>query len=283
MTSRYADIAELIDNVHEGALHTLRVTNVLGPTVLTFSDQVGFQPRDVNEYGTANVRQAAELEDVTPTDFNPTAKSTVTPARFSDQFLITDQRITTDRENVQLDAAIELGAAFAANVDTNLATNFGSLTGGTIGSAGGSISWTNIFDARSVMQTNGVPGPYFCALHPYHWRHLVADTVVSGNSIANAPQFQDSLVSTYFVATIVGGVTFVVSGNIAVDSEDDATGAMYAPEAIALDMRLPFTIEPERDASRQAWELNANMWYGHTAWNPERGVQLIGDASTPSG
>jgi len=280
--SRWADISSLVDNIHEDALFTLRALNVLGPTVRAFNDDGGFNPRDVTQYGPANVRQAAEAEDVTPTAFNPSALTTLTPARYVDQFLLTDQRVASDRQNVQVDAALELGAAFAANVDTNLATHFSSLTGGTIGSAGGTIGWDDIFNARAILHAGGVPGPYYCALHPYQWRYLVNDAVVAGNSIVNAPQFQDALVSTYFTATIIGGVTFAISGHIAVDGSDDAIGAMYSPVALALDIRRPFNIRPERDESREAFELNASMWYAHGVWDAARGVQLVGDASAPS-
>ena len=47
------------------------------------------------------------------------------------------------------------------------------LTGGTIGTAGGTLTWANIFNAQAIMRTNKI---YTLAvvLHPMHWYHLPA-------------------------------------------------------------------------------------------------------------
>jgi hypothetical protein len=50
---------------------------------------------------------------------------------------------------------------------------------------------------------------------------------------------------------------------------------MFARQAIALDIRRPFRIEPERDASRRGIELNASMIFGAGLWRPTFGVQVL--------
>ena len=280
--TRWADITTLVNDIFEGALFTLRAQNLLVRTVTVFNDNMGMAPRKNSTYGAANVREVGEGEDMTPTKFTRTALSTLTPARFGDQFFLSDERVNTDNQNVRADAALELGAAFGTYVDTQIATNYSSLTGGTIGSAGGTITWADLVSARAMMHALKVPGPYYCSLHPYQWMYLVKSAITSGSEIANAPGFQDNTASNYFVATLLGGVIFVVTPAIAVDASDDATGAMYSPLALAYDERTAFALEPERDASRQGWELNATLRFAHGTWAPTRGVQLIGDASTPS-
>ncbi|MBN1967533.1 MAG: hypothetical protein JW910_22955 [Anaerolineae bacterium] len=279
--TRYADISTILPDIYEGALFTLRQTNVLVRTVSVFRDTMSMVPRKNSQYGAANPRAVSEGEDVTATQLSRSALSTLTPARYADQFLLTDERIRSDDQNVRADAALELGAAFAVYVDEQIAGNFSSLTGGTIGTAGGTLTWDSIINARAMMQTLKVPPPYFCALHPYQWGYLVK-SALTGTQINNAPAFQDALVSTYFVSSLVAGVVFVVTPSITVNSSDDATGAMYSPRALAYDERQAFAIEPERDASRQAWELNANLHFAHGTWAPARGIQLVGDAATPS-
>lgn len=280
--TRWADITSVTNDIYEGALFTLRQQNLLARTVTVFRDTAGMQPRKVTEYGIANPRQVAEGEDVTPTKFDRTLLNTLTPYRHADMFLLTDERVATDAQNVRLDAAMELGASFAQDVDEKIASLYGSLTGGTIGTAGGTITWAKLIGARSLMQGLKIPGPYWCALHPYQWAHLVTSAVATGSEIANAPGFQDALVNSYFVSSILGGVFFVVTPSIMVDANADAVGAMYSPMALAYDERQAFRIEPERDASRQATELNANMWYAYGTWAPTRGIALVGDATTPS-
>lgn len=280
--TKWSDITSITNDIYEGALFTLRQQNVLVRTVSVFRDTAGMQPRKVTEYGTANPRAVPEGDDVAATKFDRTLKTTLTPASYADMFLLTDQRIATDGQNVRADGALELGAAFAQDVDEKIAGAFSSLTGGTIGSAGGTITWAKLIAARSLMQGLKVPGPYWCVLHPYQWNHLVQSAVATGTEIANAPNFQDALLNTYFVSSLLGGVFFAITPSITVDSSDDAVGAMYSPMALAYDERKAFMIEPERDASRQATELNASMWYAYGGWAAERGIQLVGDASTPS-
>ena len=185
-------------------------------------------------------------------------------------------------DDVLIAPALELGANFAQDVDEKIASLFGSLTGGTIGAAGGTITWAKLIGARSLMQGLKIPGPYWCVLHPYQWAHLATSALASGAEIANAPGFQDALVNSFFTSTILGGVTFVVTPSIAVDGAGDAVGAMYNPMALAYDERKAFGIELQRDASRQATELNATMWYAYGTWDPKRGIALVGDAATPS-
>ncbi len=39
-------------------------------------------------------------------------------------------------------------------------------------------------------------------------------------------------------------------------------------------LRKPFDLEPQRDASKQAWEVNASMWYAFGVRRPDFGVLL---------
>jgi len=57
-----------------------------------------------------------------------------------------------------------------------------------------------------------------------------------------------------------------------------AVGCMFARPAIALDIRQPFTINPQLDASYSgngAWEVNASMEYAYGVYRPTFGAQLI--------
>jgi hypothetical protein len=280
-STRYVDISSLLNDIYEDAVFTLRHQNLLVRTVRVFNDTTGMHVRKNSQYGAANPREVAETEDVSATKFDRTLLSTLTPKIYADQILISDERENSDDHDVDTDAAIELGAAFAEDVDSAIAGDFASLTGGTIGSAGSTILWPQLIRARGLMQGLKIPGPYWCALHPYQWAHLV-ESALTNNAISNAQQFTDNLIQAYFVSTLLAGVTFVISGNITIDGSGDAIGAMYSASALAYDERTPFALEPQRDASRRSWEINANLRYAHGVWLPNRGIQLVGDASTPS-
>jgi hypothetical protein len=282
--SKWSDVSSLIDNIHEDALFVLRTYNRVVRTVKIFNDSAGFQPRDVNRYGQANVREVAEYEDVVSTAFNPAALATLTPARHADTFLLTDQRVASDRENVREDGAMELGMSFAKYVDDLVCDDFASLTGGTIGSAGGTILFSDLIKARAILENLSVPGPYYATLHPYQISALMVDSLTNNSGeLINAPQFQDDLLTeTFFNVRGFSDIIVVSSPSVNVDASDDADGAMYGRLALAYDERKGFEIEPQRDASREAFEMNARMWFAHGVYDAGRGIRLIGDAATPS-
>ena len=278
--STYADLEGLISEIYEGSLHTLQNQNVLGRTVTQFRSQ-GVAPRVSSKYNAANPRKAAEGADVTPTKFDPDKLSTLTIERLADQFLLTDQRLETDPANLRTEAAMAFGEGFAQTVDADIASDFAKLTGATINKAGAALTWEDIIKARAIMQNKKIVGELYCVLHPYQWLDLVL-SVTNGNELVAAPQFADSLISTYFTSTMVGGVMFVVTPSVVIDADADATGAMYHPLALAYDERKAFSIEAQRNASREAEELNAKMWYGHGIWDASRGIKIVSDATEPA-
>jgi hypothetical protein len=57
---------------------------------------------------------------------------------------------------------------------------------------------------------------------------------------------------------------------------------MFTKEALAIDVREGMTMEPERDASKKAWELNASMGYAVGLLRGERGVKITSDVTEPT-
>lgn len=279
--TRYADITALVNDIYHNALFALRERNLLAPTVMN-ATAGGMNPRKVTTYGTANPRAVNEGVDVAPTQFTKTLLSTITPARVADTFLLTDEDMATDPDNARNSAAMEMGAAFAEFVDQDIASQFSNLTAGTISLTGGSLTWAGVVNAHAILHASNVPGPYVCVLHPYQWADLFTQAVVSDVALTRAPAFQDRMVNNYFVSSLLGDVTFVVSSNVSVDSTPDATAGMYNRDAIIFDVRKPFSIRPQRDESREALELNASIWYETAVWRAALGVQIISDATTPS-
>lgn len=79
----------------------------------------------------------------------------------------------------------------------------------------------------------------------------------------------------------MSGVNIYTSMNIPGGGTNTAKGAMFSRPALAVDYRRGVRIEPERDASRRAWELNMSMVYAHGVWRPKFGVQMVFDAALP--
>ena len=278
----YSDISALVNNIQEGSLMTLRQTNVLLNTVTVMSAS-GMNPRIGYDWGSLSVKAVGEGDDVAPEQFDKSLRVTLTPSRKAAQVFLSDQRLASDWEGVQEASSMELGATFASHVDTTLTGHFSSLTGGTVGTAGSALTWNNVFDAHAILHAASVPGPYFCVLHTYQYLDLVKEVVTnSSGSFQRSQAFNDTIIQRYFVNSLMGDVVFAVTGNVSVDGSDDATGAMYGRQAIAYDLRRAFNIRPERDESREGFELNSSLWYASGVWAAARGVQIISDAAAPS-
>jgi hypothetical protein len=105
-----------------------------------------------------------------------------------------------------------LGNVLGEFVDTTLVGHLSSLTGGTVGSAGGTLTWQNIFRAQAYLRTNKVSGPYFCVVHPVQWYHLTSATSGVPTLMGNT-SIAESIVGGFYMASF-GGIDFFADANI---------------------------------------------------------------------
>lgn len=276
----YQDVDSLINDIYSAALVVARENARMSALVQNFGDQTGMTPRKVTQYGTSTFNALGEADDMIPAQFSRTLLSTLTPTEYGDAFLLTDQRVESDPENVRRDAAFELGMGMAQKIDIDIASHFDELTGGTIVSAGGTITWGNIFSAISILEASQAPRPYVAVLDPFQWNRL-AQAVIPAGAQTNAPGIQDEVVRRY-VLMQVGGVDLITSSNVQGHGGTAAYGAVFSQSALALDMRRAPRLEPQRDASRRAWELNMTAVYAAGVWRPAYGVAIVADASVPT-
>lgn len=273
--STYADIATLVGNVYELALMTAQESNVVAPLVHTFTQRSDSLPRTWSTYSGGTFTQVAETDDLSAQAFTPSAAGTATPLVFAQQIFLTDKRIRNDPMGAQNEAGIYLGNLAASDVDTALVGLFNSLTGGTVGTAGGTLTWQNVFMASARLRKNKVPGPYFAVFDPIQWAYLTsAGTGVP--TLIQVPAFAESVIGQFYSGSYAG-VNYFVDANIAAGTA--AVAAMFGRDALYLDDRQPFTIRPQYDASRSGqggWELNASMEYAKGVFRPTFGVKLIG-------
>lgn len=280
--SRVTDLNGLFNNIYEDAVFVVREETLAVSMVRFFNNGRGDQTRTLSIYPTITPVSVAETEDfAAPTQFDKTSLVTLTPAESMSQVLLTDRRLETDPQNARQDATIELASGFSQKVDTDLFGNFSSLTGGTVGSTGGTMIWGYLYAAVSIMRANKIPRPYYAVLHPYQWHDLAITAAVSATA-TNAPAFQDEVQRRFYVSNAAGLDGIFLSSNVTVSGGTAGYGAVFNPNAIAFDLRRAMRLEPERDASKRAWELNMTMLYAHGVWRADWGVQVISDVTTPT-
>lgn len=270
---------DYIQKIYEDALFVAREQNLMSALVTNYSGQ-GIAPRISSEYSAATIAAVNDDDDLTSQSFKPTVLSTLTPSEVGAQYLITDQRTESDPMGVQQAAALELGAAIATKVESDLVGDFANFTGGTAGVAGSTMTWDYFFAAVSQLRAQKAPAPYYAVLHPFQIHQLAKAAAVTG-TINNTPTFGDEVMRNRYFSMAAGCMIFE-SATLPLDGSDDVTGGIFSPMALALDVRRAPRIERERDASRRADELNLSMVYAHGVWRPKFGVKLISDASTPS-
>ena len=267
----YSDISSIVNPILEQSLAVARDNNVMAGLVSTFSAD-GSEPRKFYQYSASTYKTVGESDDLTSSAFTPSALGTVTPAEYANQFFLSDQRIASDWNAVQQDAAAELGAGMGQHVDVALAGIFNNFTGGSVSHTGSLFTWAYFLEGMSKLRSNFAPMPYAFVCTPAQWYSLGSAASV-GATVTNNPAKQDEFGQNFYVGSIFGVDCFVTEN--CEDSSTDAYAGIFSRQALALDIRRAFRIEPERDASRRGVELNASMVYGAGLWRPTFGVWYL--------
>jgi hypothetical protein len=161
------------------------------------------------------------------------------------------------------------------HLDTNLMSNFVNLSGGSVGTAGGSLTWDIIAAAQSRLRATGVPAPYTCVLHAYSFYDLA---IARDNAVPLLVEEALRSANDFYVATF-GDIRFYTTGILTPGTA--VTGAMFSAQALAYDIRRPLRVRLERDESLRATEVVFTHIYAHGVWRGEMGVKIVSDATAP--
>ena len=212
------------------------------------------------------------------TDMSSTAVSTssvsITVAEVGAQVLLTDMA-AMGAGDPATELGVVLGNAIATKMDKDLIALFDGFST-SLGATTTEMTASYLFQAAATLRANKAPGRLVAVLHPYQTYALKANLT---NTFANpnGGDLQNEAMRNGYVGTIAG-IDVFESANITVDGSGDAKGAVFAPEALALAMKRDFRIEPQRDASNRAWELNATAIYGVGELDDSYGVEMYFDA-----
>jgi len=232
----------------------------------------GSEARKFYQYSAVTINAVGESDDLTSAAFTPSILGTVTPAEYAAQIFLTDQRIASDWNMAREDAAAELGAGMGNNVDSALCGLFNTFTGGSVSHTGSLFTWAYFFEGMSKLRAALAPMPYTFVCTPAQWFSLGQAASV-GATVTNAPNIQNEFGRNFYVGS-VAGVEIYVTENCETSSTDAYAG-IFSRQALALDIRRSFRIEPERDASRRGIELNASMIYGAGLYRPTFGIYYL--------
>jgi len=276
--STYTGISTLIANVYENAMHAAFEGNVVSPHINIWQDSTSPAPRIFGSYSGGTFLAVAESADSAAQAFNATAGGTATPAVYAQMIELTNRRLRAEPGRATTEAGVHLGNTLAKAVDTHLVGLFSSLTAGTVGTAGGTLTWGDLFKAQAYVRTQNVPGPYTVIVHPMQWYYL-ASAASGVPTLMQSDEIKNSVIGTFYQASF-GGLDFFVDANIT--SGTAAVGGMFARQAMFLDIRQPFKVEPQyfaKISGNGGWEVNGSMEYAYGVYRPLFGAGLIGTSA----
>ena len=285
----WSDVSSIAQRIESDAIHIVREINFLEPLYTVFRDMSGMNTRRGYAYNSLTANTMGDDDDLTSQAFTPSADQTLTPYQIGAQVFVTDARAESDLpEQLITDSARELGFAAGDKIMTDMVAELPNLTGGTVGTTGGTITWSyvaaGIAQARAANKSAAVPLSY--VLHGYQWAILAKAANIAGASVSLvAPKFQEGLTvgaQTSYCTTFMGVPIYQCFQASQTATATDFTGGIFPREALAIDWRRQIRVRPERDESRAGLELNMTGIYDVGAWRPARGVVMLFHANAPS-
>jgi N4-gp56 family major capsid protein len=242
-------------------------------TMYNIGDEAG-KTIQVPKYPAVTAADLTEGTDMSSSTVS-TSSVSITVGEVGAQVVLTDVA-AMGSGNPAEELGTVLGNSIATKIDTDLIALFDGFST-ALGGAGTEITVADIFKAAATLRNNKAQGDIFAVVHPFQAYQLKANLT---NTFANpnGGDAQNTAMVNSYVGTIAG-VDIYESSNITVDGSDDAKGAVFSREALAIAMKRDFQIETQRDASLRAFELNATAVYGVGELDDTYGVEMLFDSA----
>lgn len=211
-----------------------------------------------------------EAVDMTPTEI-VTTEAVLTVSERGVQAVLTDlaQRISTNDAVVGVSTV--LGRALATKQDKDIIALFDGFNE-SVG-ANGAATIALLEEAITLLEIQGLDREELViVLHP-KVIYDINSNLTNVFTNPNAGVKQDEFMTRGFTQ-MINGVPLFKSANIE-DTVGSSKGAVYHRDALGFALLKDMEIEPERDASLRAWELNGTSTYGVGEVWDEYGVELF--------
>jgi len=275
-TSTTTTLNDLFVNIIREAIFTAQESSLVRNlvTVYDISSENG-KTIQVPTYPNVAAAALTEGSDMSSTTVS-TGAVTITAAEVGVQAVLTDLASRTAARDVAADIGRVLGEGVAKKMDEDLIALFDGFST-NLGSAGTELLASHFFLANAHLDTANAPGRKVAVIHPKSAYNLKANMT---NTFANpnGGDLQNEAMRSGYVGTL-GGIDIFESAHISIDGSDDMIGAVFVPGAIGLAIKWDINMEPQRDASLRAWELNATACYGVAELVDGYGVEMKFDAA----
>jgi len=243
-------------------------------------------------WGTVSANNLSEGIDMVNPQAMEDTNVQFTPGEVGAQIVLTDKVARDNNEDVLRAAGRILGEAMVAKREQDLAGQFADATT-DLGGTGSAATLGILAAARANLAGNSLanggpaPMPYGVIHHPYVLLDLVdvlTPTAPGSNShIAVGSGIAEDALANYTIGRVFG-MPVLESANISIDSTPDAVGvvlSMGTGGGLVLATANEWAINPERDESLRATELNVVGEYAVGEYLPGWMVSLTNDAAAP--
>lgn len=267
--------------VVKGSISHQRLPENEGPTVY------------IPKYGTVTTSALTEGVDMATAQQITDGQTTVTPAEYGAQVVLTDMMLMTVKDAFFTVAGKILGESFDRQQDQTLCDDFDNYSF-ALGSAATVMNIGHVMAAHASIKYNapadatagrgGEPAPDPVTLiHTPAALHALAKSLTGGVGAIGTTQITpDRAVASYQLAA-VPGLTIKADINISKDTSDDAKGGVFSREAqILVTLGKEVDSERERDASLRAWEVDLVGRWARVEYNDSWGREMLFDSALPT-
>jgi hypothetical protein len=210
---------------------------------------------------------AATFADTNTTSQNLTLTEKVVAHR------ITDMLRDSAYNDVLAQLGDQAGRALAEAMDAELFAEFANFTD-DLGTSGKELVVADLFSAAAYLRANKLTGPFYAILHPGS-AYNIKKSLTATSSYQQATTAGDNVFGGFYLGTIAG-IACYESALVSV-ATNDATNAVFAPQAIAHSMRGSIRLETMRQAAYRATDLVLTAVSGAKVIQPTFGVKLTAD------
>jgi N4-gp56 family major capsid protein len=217
--------------------------------------------------GTPDEGEAATFQDTNTSSVNLTLSEKVVAHR------ITDMLRDSAYNDVMAQLGDQAGRAIAEKMDAEAFAEFANFTD-DLGSTGKELVVADLFAAAAYLRANKLTGPFYAVLHPGS-AYNIKKTLTATSSFQQATTAGDSVFGGFYLGTIAGIACY--ESALVGTSSNDATNAVFAPQALAHSMRGSIRLETMRQAAFRATDLVITAVSGAKVIQPTFGVKLTAD------
>ncbi|KKL71892.1 hypothetical protein LCGC14_2090350, partial [marine sediment metagenome] len=197
------------------------------------------------------------------------------------KIILTDKLTRQSNEDMFRVIGRQAGDAMARKKDTDLIALFTAF-GGSLGTAGASLTLQNLTGCIDFAKRNKFPAPVYAVQHPSTLYDVSLNSTIIPSLTQGLPNGLDEKLLKDFYKFMVNQVAVFEDGNISIDGSDDAIGAIFSKNAACYIESVGYDGRQQRDESLRATEQIVLADYGVFELDDGYGASMTYDAAANS-